>query len=104
MAVTASQIRFTIVGNGRLGRALARALSATGASVHGPLTRGERVSSSSADSGRVTHVVLLCVPEREIAAVADALPTGLVVAHCSASAPLDWLQREQPHHHNAHPD
>ena len=36
-------------------------------------------------------VVLLAIPERELAGVAAALPAGLIVGHCSASAPLDVL-------------
>ena len=45
--------------------------------------RGETVPSAD--------VVLLAIPERELAGVAAALPAGLVVGHCSASAPLDVL-------------
>jgi predicted short-subunit dehydrogenase-like oxidoreductase (DUF2520 family) len=35
--------------------------------------------------------VLLCVPDREIAAAAAAVPAGPLVGHVSASAPLDLL-------------
>ena len=47
------------------------------------IRRGETVPSAD--------VVLLAIPERELAGVAAALPPGLIVGHCSASAPLDVL-------------
>ena len=50
-------LRLTIVGRGRVGTALARALTAAGLEVEGPLGRGD---TPSAD------VVLLCVPDAEI--------------------------------------
>lgn len=85
-------LRFTVVGNGRLGRALARALRESGAQVQGPLARGEAIGG---------QVVLLCVPERELAAAAAAVPVGPLVGHCSASASLDLLA---PHERfSAHP-
>lgn len=87
-------LRFAVVGRGRLGRALAGALSAAGAPVHGPLGRGEAVSAD-------VDVVLLCVPERELASAAGAIPHGPLVGHCSASAPLSVLA---PHERfSAHP-
>lgn len=55
----------SIVGPGRVGRAAAAALGATGYTVRGPFGRGETVPRSS--------IVLLCVPDREIAATAAAL-------------------------------
>jgi predicted short-subunit dehydrogenase-like oxidoreductase (DUF2520 family) len=46
-------------------------------------------------------VLLLCVPERELAAVVQVIPSGTVVGHCSASEPLDSLR---PHRRfAAHP-
>jgi predicted short-subunit dehydrogenase-like oxidoreductase (DUF2520 family) len=72
-----------IVGRGRMGTALAAALRAAGADVRGPLGRGESVPG--------TEVVLLCVPDREIAAAAALVPAGPLVGHVSASAPLDLL-------------
>lgn len=72
-----------IVGRGRLGHALVAALAGTGAAVRGPLGRGE--ATGPAD------IVLLCVPERELAAASAAIPPGPLVAHCSASASLDEL-------------
>jgi predicted short-subunit dehydrogenase-like oxidoreductase (DUF2520 family) len=80
-----------IVGAGRLGSALALALSAPGAAtaspaglrVHGPLGRG-------ADP-RDVDAVLLCVPDSEIAAAAAAVTPGVPVGHCSGANGLDVL-------------
>lgn len=73
----------TIIGQGRMGTALAAALRSAGADVRGPLGRDESASGA--------EVVLLCVPDREIAAAAAAVPAGPIVGHLSASAPLDLL-------------
>ena len=73
----------TIMGRGRMGTAIAAALRGAGADVRGPLGRDESASGA--------EVVLLCVPDREIAAAAAAVPTGPIVGHVSASAPLDLL-------------
>lgn len=54
----------------------------------GPLRRGEPVSTH--DGARI-DAVLLCVPEQELQAAAAIVPRGIVVGHCSASAPLDLL-------------
>jgi predicted short-subunit dehydrogenase-like oxidoreductase (DUF2520 family) len=74
-----------IVGRGRLGPALAGALSAAGHSVAGPLGRGA--------DGTGADVVLLCVPDGEIAAAARAIAPrdGLLVGHCSGATGLDVL-------------
>lgn len=74
----------TLIGRGRMGTALAAALRAAGADVRGPLGRRESVPS--------TDVVLLCVPDREIAAAAGLVSAGPIVGHVSASAPIDLLQ------------
>ncbi len=72
-----------IVGAGRLGTALAEALSAAGLEVRGPLVRGE---SASAD------VVVLCVPDEEIAGAAAALAgSAAIVGHTSGATPLAAL-------------
>jgi predicted short-subunit dehydrogenase-like oxidoreductase (DUF2520 family) len=76
----------SIVGAGRLGTALTAALTAAGYAVHGPLGR-------DADPGDAT-VVLLCVPDGEIAAAAAAVPAGrvgLLFGHCSGATGLDVL-------------
>src|SRR5687768_6004921 len=72
-----------IIGRGRMGTALAAALRAAGAEVRGPLGRDESVPNAD--------VVLLCVPDREIASAAAVVPAGPLVGHVSASAPLDLL-------------
>ena len=69
-----------IVGRGRLGTALSKALSAAGLSVEGPLGRGA--------NGAGADVVLLCVPDEAIAEAARLLTPGPLVGHCSGSATL----------------
>src|SRR4051794_11180498 len=71
-----------VVGRGRLGSALVAALHGAGASVAGPLGRG-------ADGGDA-DVVLLCVPDAEIAAAAAAVAprAGRLVGHCSGATTL----------------
>jgi predicted short-subunit dehydrogenase-like oxidoreductase (DUF2520 family) len=73
--------RVAILGNGRLGNALAAALRAAGVAVSGPLGRGATPGEADA--------VLLCVPDAEIAAAADAVPVGLALGHCSGATGLD---------------
>jgi predicted short-subunit dehydrogenase-like oxidoreductase (DUF2520 family) len=72
------QETIAIVGGGRLGRALAGALSATG-----PFGRGH--------DGAGADVVLLCVPDGEIAAAAARVAPGPLVGHCSGATGLDVL-------------
>jgi predicted short-subunit dehydrogenase-like oxidoreductase (DUF2520 family) len=72
----------SIVGAGRLGNALATALRAAGHEVEGPLRRGQ-----SPNAG----IVLLCVPDGEIAAAAAAIEPGPLVGHCSGASGLDVL-------------
>jgi predicted short-subunit dehydrogenase-like oxidoreductase (DUF2520 family) len=74
-----------IVGRGRVGTALAQALRTdhTGFVVNGPLGRSETV-------GRV-DIVLLCVPDDEIASAAAAISPGPLVGHCSGATGLDVL-------------
>ena len=82
-----------IVGAGRVGTALAAALTAAGERVHGPFHRGDRLTD--------TRVVLLCVPDREIANAAARVREDALVGHVSASAPLSLLE---PHERfNFHP-
>ncbi|MEA2197351.1 MAG: hypothetical protein QOJ25_1402 [Solirubrobacteraceae bacterium] len=68
-----------IVGAGRLGRALASALREDGYAVSGPLGRGVAPGSG---------IILLCVPDQEIAAAAACLPAGRLVGHCSGATGL----------------
>ena len=72
-----------IVGDGRLGNALATALRAAGRPVLGPLGRGA--------DGDAADVVLLCVPDAEIAAAAAKVAPGPLVGHCSGALGLEPL-------------
>ncbi len=74
-----------IIGAGRLGSALAGALRAAGAPVIGPLRRGETNAASGAE------MVLLCVPDAEIAGAARSVVPGPLVGHCSGATSLDPL-------------
>jgi len=68
------------VGHGRLGTALAGALRAAHVPVDGPLGRG----ATAADA----QVVLLCVPDAEIADAAARIAPGRLVGHCSGATTL----------------
>ena len=86
-------LRYAVIGAGRLGHALSRAMRDADAQVFGPLGRGALLPDCD--------VVLLCVPESAIADVAASIPIGPIVGHCSASFPLEALA---PHERlNAHP-
>ncbi len=76
--------RLAIVGRGRLGTALALALSGSEYRVIGPLGRGERLA--------LTDAALLCVPDAEIERAAAAIEPGPLVGHCSGATSLDPLQ------------
>jgi predicted short-subunit dehydrogenase-like oxidoreductase (DUF2520 family) len=75
--------RCAVVGAGRLGTALAAALHDAGLDVEGPLGRGARCQDAD--------VVLLCVPDAEIAAAAAAVAPGRLVGHCSGATTLGAL-------------
>jgi predicted short-subunit dehydrogenase-like oxidoreductase (DUF2520 family) len=75
--------RLAIIGRGRLGTALAEAVADTGRAVIGPLGRDVDIADA--------EIVLLCVPDAEIAAVAAALPAGRLVGHCSGATGLQAL-------------
>ena len=72
-----------IVGDGRMGRALSAALRTAGVAVRGPLARGADAAGAA--------IVLLCVPDREIARASAAIAAGALVGHVSASADLSLL-------------
>ncbi len=76
--------RIAVVGAGRLGTALHRALVAAGfdAAV-APLGRGARAAG--------VEVVFLCVPDREIAAAAGLIEHGPLVVHCSGASSVDLV-------------
>ncbi|WP_409048077.1 DUF2520 domain-containing protein [Microbacterium sp. HA-8] len=75
-----------VVGAGRLGRAIARAFATAGIDVTGPLGRGEIA---------IADIVLLCVPDAEIApAAAAARARGgsrVLIGHTSGATPLEGL-------------
>jgi predicted short-subunit dehydrogenase-like oxidoreductase (DUF2520 family) len=79
--------RVAIVGNGRLGNALAGALRAAGLEVSGPLGRDTPPGDVQA--------VLLCVPDGEIASAAAVTPTDVPVGHCSGATGLEALARHE---------
>ncbi len=65
-------MRIAVVGPGRLGHALVRALDEAGRfDVLGPMGRGA--------DGHEADAVLLCVPDHEIAAAAPCLAPGRLV-------------------------
>jgi predicted short-subunit dehydrogenase-like oxidoreductase (DUF2520 family) len=72
-----------IVGDGRLGRALAAAFRDARFAVQGPLGRGA--------DGAGADIVLLCVPDSDIASAAAAVRPGPFVGHCSGATGLDPL-------------
>ena len=77
-------LRVGIVGPGRVGNALARALRDAGVEVEGPLGRGERPAGCDA--------ILLCVPDGEIAAAAEVVTAAApLVGHTSGATPLSAL-------------
>jgi predicted short-subunit dehydrogenase-like oxidoreductase (DUF2520 family) len=80
---TSARASVAIVGAGRLGHALAGALRNAGYIVGGPLGRG-------ADP-RDADVVLLSVPDRQIAVAARAVSRGPLVGHCSGATGLAAL-------------
>lgn len=73
-----------IVGRGRVGTALARALRECDLETSDPLGRGADWAGFDA--------VLLCVPDSEIAAAAAAITPGPLVGHCSGATGLDVLE------------
>jgi predicted short-subunit dehydrogenase-like oxidoreductase (DUF2520 family) len=66
-----------------LGRALTRALLQAGVEVEGPLGRGA--------DGHGADVVILAVPDGQIAAAAALVAPGPLVGHCSGATGLDVL-------------
>jgi predicted short-subunit dehydrogenase-like oxidoreductase (DUF2520 family) len=73
-----------IVGPGRVGTALARALREAGVDVEGPVGRGERPARCDA--------IVLCVPDTEIVAAAEVVTAAApFVGHTSGATPLSAL-------------
>lgn len=80
--MTTATARCAIVGAGRLGTLLVAALRDVGVPVTGPVGRGADPTDA--------EIVLLCVPDREIAHAAAALTPrpGVMVGHCSGATTL----------------
>ena len=76
----------TIVGSGRLGNALAKSLKAKGVNVTGPLKRGDTISGK---------IVLLAVPDREIANVAKLVPKETIIGHTAGALPIKVLGKRE---------
>ena len=75
--------RVAVIGRGRLGTALADALIGAGYEVLGPFGRGA--------DGAGADAVLLCVPDKEIAAAGAAIRADVPVGHCSGATGLEPL-------------
>lgn len=91
--------RVRIVGRGRAGSAFAKALRTVG--VETDLVAG-RGPLSGAASG--VDLVLLCVPDAHVAAVAAAVdPSEAIVAHVAGSLGLDVLRRHHQRPGSLHP-
>jgi predicted short-subunit dehydrogenase-like oxidoreductase (DUF2520 family) len=84
----------TIVGAGRLGSALARALSAAGVAVEGPLGR---------DAAPRSEIALLCVPDGEISTAAARIGRPRFVGHVSGATPLGELGESSDGAFGLHP-
>jgi predicted short-subunit dehydrogenase-like oxidoreductase (DUF2520 family) len=87
--------RLAIVGRGRLGNALAAALTAAGCDVTGPFGHGfdghcfdGRSSDGRSSDGQSLGAVLLCVPDAQIEAAASLIVPGPLVGHCSGATTL----------------
>jgi predicted short-subunit dehydrogenase-like oxidoreductase (DUF2520 family) len=77
-------LRIAVVGAGRVGVPLAAALRQAGVLVEGPLGRGQAPTTADA--------VVLCVPDAEIPAAAEAVAgAALLVGHTSGATPLATL-------------
>jgi predicted short-subunit dehydrogenase-like oxidoreductase (DUF2520 family) len=77
-------MKLGIVGNGRVGTALCAALRKAGYEVDGPAGRGEVPRG---------EVILLCVPDAEIAAAAETVAgSARLVGHTSGATPLGALR------------
>jgi predicted short-subunit dehydrogenase-like oxidoreductase (DUF2520 family) len=85
-----------VVGRGRVGTTLAEALREAGYDVAEPLARGEVPSGCDA--------VLLCVPDAEIGAAAEAVAgSARLVGHTSGATPLTALAPARAEAFGLHP-
>ena len=83
--------RVMIVGHGRLGTAIAAALTEVGVTVDGPCGRRDSIAEPLRAGVAAPDLVLLCVPDAEIDAVARVIPLGAPVGHCSGATGLGVL-------------
>jgi predicted short-subunit dehydrogenase-like oxidoreductase (DUF2520 family) len=94
---TRHQVVVAIVGRGRMGSALAAALAEALVTVDGPFGRGfdgTQASGRSDRSGATKghyDIVLLAVPDAQIATAAATIVAGPLVGHCAGSMGLDVL-------------
>ena len=72
-----------VIGRGRLGTALTTAMRRAGLQVIGPLGRNPNIGDA--------RVVILCVPDSQIAVVAASIPEDRMLAHCSGLMTLEPL-------------
>ncbi|MFZ0040332.1 MAG: DUF2520 domain-containing protein, partial [Solirubrobacteraceae bacterium] len=82
--------RVAIVGAGRLGTTVASGLRAAGIEVAGPYGRDADPTAQAPEAG-APDVVLLCVPDSQIAGAAAAISPGPLVGHCSGATSLSAL-------------
>ena len=79
-----SPLRVGVIGSGRVGTALARALRDAGVEVDGPAGRGEVPARCDA--------IVLCVPDGEIPSAAEsATAAAPLIGHTSGATPLSAL-------------
>ncbi|UNK70673.1 Rossmann-like and DUF2520 domain-containing protein [Microbacterium sp. H1-D42] len=92
-AAAPHETTIAVVGAGRLGTVLARALRAAGFDVRGPLVRDEIANTSTTESTENTEridIALLCVPDSAISDAADAArPHADLIGHVSGATSLD---------------
>jgi len=74
-----------IIGRGRLGRSLAQLLA-----------EAHQVELLGRDEGTSAPIVLLTVPDAEIAQAGATLRPGTVVLHCSGTTPFEVLRPHRP--------
>jgi predicted short-subunit dehydrogenase-like oxidoreductase (DUF2520 family) len=88
--------RLGLVGAGRLGTALAAALSQAGYPIQGPAGRG--------DVPRGCDAIVLCVPDGEISAAAEAVAGAApLIGHTSGATPLSAMAPAGPDLFGLHP-
>jgi predicted short-subunit dehydrogenase-like oxidoreductase (DUF2520 family) len=84
---TSHPLHLAVLGTGRLGTALAAALTGVGVDVAGPYGRGRYPDAEATRP----DLVLLCVPDAEIARAAAQFPEDQLLGHCSGAGELQLL-------------